>query len=81
MLLTAGKNAEQKLALADNDGNYTGFLYCADPNGWGNQFKFQKVPGDWGTEINSGHMTGGITGDFADAGGNFELLPARVSTT
>lgn len=66
------KNAEQKLALADNDGNYTGFLYCADPNGWGNQFKFQKVPGDWGTEINSGHMTGGITGDFADAGGNFE---------
>lgn len=65
-------NAEQKLALTDESGIYTGYLYCADPNGWGNEFKFQKVPGDWGTEINSGHMTGGITGDFADGGGNFK---------
>ena len=66
-------NAEQKLALTDEaNGIYTGFIYCADPNGWGNEFKFQKVAGDWGTEINSGHMTGGITGDFADAGGNFK---------
>lgn len=32
-------NAEQKLALVDaNTGTYTGFLYCADPNNWGNQF-------------------------------------------
>ena len=31
-------NAEQKLALVDaNTGTYTGFLYCADPNNWGNQ--------------------------------------------
>ena len=65
-------NAEQKLALTDDSGIYTGYLYCADPNGWGNELKFQKVPGDWGTEINSGHMTGGISGDFADGGGNFK---------
>ena len=65
-------NAEQRLALTDESGIYTGFLYCADPNGWGNEFKFQKVPGDWGTEINTGMMTGGITGDFADGGGNFK---------
>lgn len=64
--------AEQKLALTDDNGIYTGYVYCADPNGWGNEFKFQKVAGDWGTEINSGHMTGGITGDFADGGGNFK---------
>ena len=66
-------NAEQKLALTDEaNGIYSGFVYCADPNGWGNEFKFQKVAGDWGTEINTGHMTGGITGDFADGGGNFK---------
>jgi hypothetical protein len=60
----------QRLAL--ENGIYTGYLYCADPNGWGNEFKFQKVPGDWGSEINTGMMTGGITGDFEDAGGNFK---------
>lgn len=48
-------NAEQKLALVDaNTGTYTGFLYCADPNNWGNQFKFQRVPGSWDNEINAG---------------------------
>ncbi len=61
--------AEQKLALTDESGIYTGFIYCADPNGWGNEFKFQKVPGDWGTEINFGTFTGGVTGDFAEGGG------------
>ena len=65
-------NAEQKLETANFDGIYTGYVYCADPNGWGNEFKFQQVPGDWGTEINTGHMTGGITGDFGDAGSNFK---------
>ena len=64
-------NAEQKLALTDDSGIYTGYIYCADPNGWGNEFKFQKEPGNWDTEINTGHMTGGITGDATDAGGNF----------
>ena len=66
-------NAEQKLALTDESGIYTGYIYCADPNGWGNEFKFQKVPGDWGTEVNTGHMTSGITGDAEDGGGNFRV--------
>ena len=48
-------NAEQKLALVDaNTGTYTGFLYCADPNNWGNQFKFQRVAGSW--EIGRAHV-------------------------
>lgn len=47
--------AEQKLALVDaNTGTYTGFLYCADPNNLGNQFKFQRVAGSWDNEINAG---------------------------
>lgn len=66
-------NAEQKLALTSEDGIYTGYIYCADPNGWGNEFKFQKEPGNWDTEINTGHMTGGITGDADDGGGNFKV--------
>ena len=69
-------NAEQKLALTDeNTGIYTGYIYCADPNGWGNCFKFQKVAGDWGTEINTGHMTGGMTGGVGlhDGDTNFEI--------
>lgn len=65
-------NAEQKLRSPNFDGIYTGYIYCADPNGWGNEFKFQKTPGDWGTEINTGHMTSGISGDLADGGGNFK---------
>ncbi len=67
--------ADQKLALTDEaNGIYTGFLYCADPNGWGNCFKFQKEAGNWDTEINTGHMTGGITGGFGlhDGDTNFE---------
>ena len=68
-------NAEQKLALTDESGIYTGYVYCADPNEWGNCFKFQKVPGDWGTEINTGHMTGGMTGGVGlhDGDTNFEI--------
>lgn len=65
-------NAEQKLALTDESGIYTGFLYCADPNGWGNEFKFQKVPGNWDSQLNSGSFSGGITGDFADGGDNIK---------
>ena len=69
-------NAEQKLVLTDEGaGIYTGYVYCADPNGWGNCFKFQKVAGDWGTEINTGHMTGGMTGGVGlhDGDTNFEI--------
>lgn len=65
-------NAEQKLALTDESGIYTGYLYCADPNGWGNEFKFQKVPGDWDSQLNSGTFIGGISGDFADGGDNIK---------
>ena len=68
-------NAEQKLALTDDSGIYTGYLYCADPNGWGNKFKFQKQAGNWDTQLNADSMTGGVTGDFADSGDgdrNFE---------
>ena len=65
-------NAEQKLALTSENGVYTGYLYCADPNGWGNEFKFQKIPGDWDSQLNSGTFTGGITGDFADGGDNIK---------
>ena len=70
-------NAEQKLALTDESGIYTGYLYCADPNGWGNEFKFQRVPGDWGTELNTGTFASGISGDFeggAEAGSNIKAV-------
>lgn len=60
------KEAEQKLALTNEEhGTYTGYIYCADPNGWGNQFKFQRVPGSWDNEINAGTF-----GDFQDAATN-----------
>ena len=65
-------NAEQKLETTSYDGVYTGYVYCADPNGWGNEFKFPRVAGSWDNEINSGTFTGGITGDFADGGGNIK---------
>ena len=64
--------AEQKLESSNFDGVYTGYVYCADPNGWGNEFKFQRVAGSWDNQINSGNLTGGITGDFADGGDNIK---------
>ena len=67
-------NAEQKLASPNFDGIYTGYLYIADPNGWGNEFKFQRVPGSWDDEINSGTFAGGISGDFEDGGGNIRAI-------
>lgn len=66
-------NAEQKLESPNCDGRYTGFVYCADPNGWGNQFKFQRVAGSWDNEINSATFTGGITGDFGLADGSTNI--------
>lgn len=64
------KNAEQKLALVDDaKGVYTGYLYCADPNGWGNQFKFQRVAGSWDNEINSGAFST-FSGAATSEGGN-----------
>ena len=62
--------AEQKLALVDDaKGVYTGYLYCADPNGWGNQFKFQLVAGSWDNEINSGAFST-FSGAATSEGGN-----------
>lgn len=65
-------NADQKLALVNNDGLYTGFVYCADPNGWGNQFKFQRVQGSWDNEINSATFAS-ISGDFGYVDGNTNI--------
>lgn len=49
------KNSDQKLALVDEaKGVYTGYVYVADPNGAGLQFKFQRVAGSWDNEINAG---------------------------
>jgi len=61
--------AEQRLALTDQSGIYTGYIYCADPNGWGNEFKYQRVANSWDNEINFGTFTGGVTGDLAEGGG------------
>ena len=49
------KSSDQKLALVDEaKGVYTGYVYIADPNGAGLQFKFQRVAGSWANEINAG---------------------------
>lgn len=65
-------NAEQKLASPNADGFYTGYLYIADPNGWGNEFKFQRVPGSWDNEINFETFTS-VSGDLEQGGGtNFK---------
>lgn len=49
------KSSDQKLALVDETkGVYTGYVYVADPNGAGLQFKFQRVAGSWDNEINAG---------------------------
>ena len=64
-------NAEQKLALTDESGIYTGFLYVADPNGWGVEFKFQKEAGNWDTQLNSNTFTS-ITGGFEKGSDNIK---------
>ena len=47
-------SSDQKLALVDEDkGTYTGYVYIADPNGAGLQFKFQRVAGSWDNQINA----------------------------
>lgn len=49
------KSSDQKLALVDEaKGIYTGYVYVANPNGAGLQFKFQRVAGSWDNEINAG---------------------------
>lgn len=49
------KSSDQKLALVDEaKGTYTGYVYLADPNGSGFQFKFQRKAGDWNNAIGAG---------------------------
>lgn len=51
-------SSDQKLALVDEaKGTYTGYVYLADPNGSGFQFKFQRKPGDWNNAIGAGALS------------------------
>lgn len=52
------KSSDQKLALVDEaKGVYTGYVYLADPNGSGFQFKFQRKPGEWNNAIGAGALS------------------------
>ena len=62
--------SDQKLA-AVSDGVYTGYLYVADPNGWGLEFKFQLEPGNWDKQLNSNNLIE-ISGDFEKGGDNIK---------
>lgn len=49
------KSNDQKLALVDDaKGVYTGYVYLADPNAAGLEFKFQRAQGNWDTAIGAG---------------------------
>lgn len=64
------KSSDQKLALVDDaKGVYTGFVYIADPNGAGLQFKFQRVAGKWENEIYAGTFNKFLDA-ASDASGN-----------
>lgn len=68
--------SEQRLALTDQDnGIYTGYVYVADPNGWGKAFKLQTVQGSWDGQVNAGNttITSGLTGTD-----NFEVAEDGV---
>ena len=48
-------SSDQKLALVDDaKGVYTGYVYVADPNAAGFEFKFQRAQGNWDTAIGAG---------------------------
>lgn len=48
---------DQKLALVDEEtGTYTGYVYIADPNGAGFEFKFQREQGNWDTAIGASNF-------------------------
>ena len=52
------KSNDQKLALVDDaKGVYTGYVYLADPNGAGFEFKFQRKAGDWNNAIGAGALS------------------------
>lgn len=68
------KSSDQKLALVDEaKGVYTGYVYVADPNEAGLQFKFQRVAGSWDNEINAGafvNFGGAATNENGNIGVN-----------
>ena len=64
-------SSDQKLALVDDaKGVYTGFVYIADPNGAGLQFKFQRIAGKWENEINAGTFNTFSDAATANTNGN-----------
>ena len=50
-------SSDQKLALVDDEkGTYTGYIYLADPNKAGFEFKFQRVAGNWDNAIGASNF-------------------------
>lgn len=50
-------SSDQKLALVDDEkGTYTGYIYLADPNNAGFEFKFQRVAGNWDNAIGASNF-------------------------
>ena len=50
-------SSDQKLALVDDaKGVYTGYVYLADPNKAGYEFKFQREVGNWNTAIGASNF-------------------------
>ena len=63
----------QRLESPASDGFYSGYLYVADPNNWGIDFKFQQTLGSWDDEINYATY-GTVSGDLQQGGGtNFQV--------
>ena len=50
-------SSDQKLALVDDEkGTYTGYIYLADPNNAGFEFKLQRVAGSWDNAIGASNF-------------------------
>ena len=50
-------SSDQKLALVDDEkGVYTGYVYIADPNNAGFEFKFQREAGNWVNAIGASNF-------------------------
>lgn len=65
------KAADQKLESPSFDGIYTGYVYVADPNGWGLEFKLQQTQGSWDDQLNSNNIDV-ISGDFEKGSDNIK---------
>ena len=67
------KSNDQKLALVDDaKGVYTGYVYLADPNAAGFEFKFQRAQGNWETAIGAGTFVS-FDGAATSEGGNISV--------